>query len=638
MSFNVLEFESEALSVRVCSLFLKDEICLLEQRLKEMSDSDLDLCLLFSHKPIPEDLDGSDWFPGVFVEKTFSFLGNPKNMNFVFSLSFPSKYGLKSVEGKACKKFLKLASRSEIFSWVKRDPSMTLSQFEVLSRKWTKAMFLRKTCDEVFAAFSNEEPVGLVALKIELLNGRKTGRVVLIAADEEHNEVVETLLQRAVMWCSEKEVDMEFSLPSTNEILCDLMKRMNMKQQSETWRYHAWLPVRKYIRSNVPYVTFREQKNLMQMLKSKQIESAGPFTARCQQWIEETLGTKKALLVGSATSALDQAAILCECGPGDEVIMPSYTFVSTANAFVLRGATPVFVEIREDSLNMDETKIEAAITERTKVIVVVHYAGMPCEMDTIMEIARRRGLLVVEDAAQAFLSTYQGRYLGTIGDLGCVSFHYTKNVIAGEGGALLVNTERFLDRSVIVWEKGTNRYDFIQKKVDKYCWVDIGSSFVPNECMSAFLLAQLDEAFEMTEKRVRICKTFEASLAALVDRGKFKMLKTGEGYNCHIFWIIFHSEEERSNMQRKLHDLGVQCFSHYMPLHSAPAGLKFGKVADPDMENTKAAGSCLIRLPVWADMTWQTVYKVISSMYKIFDELPPKTKEVKSMWLCKTRI
>lgn len=296
--------------------------------------------------------------------------------------------------------------------------------------------------------------------------------------------------------------------------------------------------------------------------------------------------------------------------------MPSYTFVSTANAFVLRGAVPVFVDVRPETLCIDERLIEAAITPRTRVICVVHYAGVPCEMDAIMDVAQRHNLVVIEDAAQAYLSQYKGRFLGSIGHLGCFSFHYTKNVIAGEGGALCINDARFTHRAHVVWEKGTNRFDFLQGKVDKYCWVDIGSSFVPNECMSAFLCAQLDEGARINAKRLRICNVYRELLEPLAQRAGITMLPSAPEGNGHLFWMLFASEAERVAFQKALAASQVQSFSHYLALHASPAGQQYGRTAEgAALPHTDRASVCLARLPLWNAMSWQHVYKVVAAVH-----------------------
>jgi dTDP-4-amino-4,6-dideoxygalactose transaminase len=350
-------------------------------------------------------------------------------------------------------------------------------------------------------------------------------------------------------------------------------------------------------------MTGRELAYIAQAHQNYQLAGDGPFTARCSQWLESRTGTKKALLTHSCTAALDMAAILAGIAPGDEVIMPSYTFVSTANAFVLRGGLPVFVDIRPDTLNIDESRIEAAITPRTKALVAVHYAGVGCEMEAILDIGRRHGLLVIEDAAQGLMSEHRGRSLGALGHLGTVSFHETKNVISGEGGALLVNDERFVERAEIVREKGTDRSRFFRGEVDKYTWVDIGSSYLPGEIIAAFLWAQLEEAESITARRVALWNRYHARLEPLEREGRMRrpVIPTSCRHNAHLYYILLPSAEQRTRLIERLRARGVNAVFHYVPLHSSPAGQRFGRVAG-SMEHTERLAGCLLRLPLWLGM------------------------------------
>jgi dTDP-4-amino-4,6-dideoxygalactose transaminase len=351
---------------------------------------------------------------------------------------------------------------------------------------------------------------------------------------------------------------------------------------------------------NKPYMTGKELSNIAQAHASGHLAGDGAFTKKCSAWLEQRIGSRKALLTHSCTAALEMAAILADIQPGDEVIMPSYTFVSTSNAFALRGAIPVFVDIRADTLNIDETKIEAAITPRTRAIVPVHYAGVSCEMDTIMAIAERHGLLVIEDAAQGIMSTYKGRPLGSIGHMGALSFHETKNIISGEGGALLINDERFVARAEIIREKGTNRSQFFRGQVDKYTWVDIGSSFLPGEIVAAFLWAQLEEATQINQRRLDIWDTYDASFAALEAAGKIRRPTVPDNcvHNAHMYYLIFPDLQARTAVIDRLKANGVQTVFHYIPLHSSPHGKELGRAVG-DMSNTDHTGACLLRLPMW---------------------------------------
>jgi len=367
---------------------------------------------------------------------------------------------------------------------------------------------------------------------------------------------------------------------------------------------------------NRPYLTGRELSYIAEAHMNGQLAGDGQFTKRCQKWLEELGDTHKALLTHSCTAALEMAAILCDLKPGDEVIMPSYTFVSTANAFVLRGAVPVFVDIRIDTLNIDETKIEAAITPRTKAIVPVHYAGVACEMDTIMDIAKRHGLYVIEDAAQACLSTYKDRQLGTIGDLGCFSFHETKNIISGEGGALMVNNANMVERAEIVREKGTNRSKFIRGEIDKYTWTDVGSSFLPGEIVAAFLWAQMEEASRITEQRIISWDYYHNVLAASSPFLRTPFIPEYCGHNAHMYYVINESSLLRDDIIGILRDQGVHSVFHYVPLHRSPFGTLNGsyKFHSTELPVTDHVASNLIRLPLWVGLPKQQQQRVTKAL------------------------
>lgn len=355
------------------------------------------------------------------------------------------------------------------------------------------------------------------------------------------------------------------------------------------------------INFNTPPYVGKEQDYIKQAIESNQkISGDGPFTKRCHEWFEENFNAKKALLTTSCTHALEMAAILINIQPGDEVIAPSYTFVSTVNAFVLRGAKIIFVDVRPDTMNIDETLIEAAITKDTKAIVPVHYAGVACEMDTIMEIAKRNNLYVIEDAAQGVMSTYNGKALGTIGDLGCFSFHETKNYSMGEGGALLIQNEKFLERAEIIREKGTNRSRFIRGQVDKYTWVDIGSSYLPSELNAAYLLAQLEEAHKINDDRLNSWDIYNNSLKHLEEKGYIELpyIPVDCEHNAHMFYIKCRDIEERSRLIEFLKEHDVLTVFHYIPLHTANAGLKYGEFVGEDRFTTSESER-LLRLPIY---------------------------------------
>lgn len=353
---------------------------------------------------------------------------------------------------------------------------------------------------------------------------------------------------------------------------------------------------------NRPGLVGRELEYIKQAVDEGHLSGDGQFTRKCHAWLEERLGGH-ALLTHSCTAALEMAAILADLQPGDEVILPSYTFVSTANAIVLRGATPVFVDVRPDTLNIDETVIESAITDRTRAIMAVHYAGVCAEMDAINEIAKRHNLFVIEDAAQAMLSTYKGRQAGTLSDAAAFSFHETKNLLSGEGGALIVHSEKLADRAEIIREKGTNRRQFFRGAVDKYTWVDLGSSYLPSELIAAFLYAQLEHAEAVTRRRVEICDTYRMAFQGLADAGRVELPTVPQhcGFNGHMFYLLLRDLEDRSSFIAAMKSAGVMSPFHYVPLHSAPAGLKFGR-AHGDMAVTNRQSERLVRLPVFWEL------------------------------------
>lgn len=351
---------------------------------------------------------------------------------------------------------------------------------------------------------------------------------------------------------------------------------------------------------NKPFMTGQELGYISQAHANGHLAGNGQFSKQCCAWLEDRIGCQKALLTHSCTAALEMAAILSGVGIGDEVIMPSFTFVSTANAFVLRGATPVFVDIRPDTLNIDETKIEQAITPRTRAIVPVHYAGVGCDMDAIMEIARRHDLLVIEDAAQGLIADYRDRPLGSIGHMAALSFHETKNIISGEGGALLINDPRFVDRAEVVWEKGTNRSQFFRGQVDKYTWVDIGSSYLPGEIIAAFLWAQMEEADAITKRRLDIWADYHESFVDLERAGAVRrpIVPRECVHNAHMYYLLLPSLERRTTVIDRLKAKGIQSVFHYVSLHSSPFGRTIGRSVG-DMSNTDAASERLVRLPLW---------------------------------------
>ncbi len=354
------------------------------------------------------------------------------------------------------------------------------------------------------------------------------------------------------------------------------------------------------IRFNVPPYTGKEIEYIKQAIKAQKICGDGEFTKKCSEWIEKRTGTDKCLLTTSCTHATELAALLSGIKEGDEVIMPSYTFVSTADAFVLRGARAVFVDIRPDTMNIDENKIEEAVTEKTKAIVPIHYAGVSCEMDTIMDIAKCHNLMVIEDAAQGILSTYKGRQLGTIGTFGCYSFHETKNYSMGEGGALLIQDGKYVEEAEIIREKGTNRSKFFRGQIDKYTWVNYGSSYLPSELNAAYLYAQLELADEILADRMESWNRYYEKLRPLYEEGKIELpvIPANCEHNAHMFYIKAKDLEERTALIKHLKEKDILAVFHYIPLHSAPAGKKFGRFSGEDVYTTKESER-LLRLPLY---------------------------------------
>jgi dTDP-4-amino-4,6-dideoxygalactose transaminase len=375
-----------------------------------------------------------------------------------------------------------------------------------------------------------------------------------------------------------------------------------------------------FIPFNRPYATGKELIYAAEAQRNHHLAGDGLFTKQCHQWIERQTGCAKALLTHSCTSALDLAALLLDIKSGDEVILPSYTFVSTANAFVLRGAVPIFVDIRAETLNLDERLIENAITPRTRAIVPVHYAGVACEMDAIVAIARRHNLKIVEDAAQAILAGYNGYALGAIGDLGSFSFHETKNIMSGEGGSILVNDAELVLRAEIIREKGTDRSRFFRGEVDKYTWHDLGSSFLPGEVTAAFLWAQLEEAHRITAERMVIWQRYHDRLAILEQRGLIRrpIIPSNCQHNGHMYYILLAPGINRGMVLGKLKDNGINAVFHYVPLHSSPAGMRFGRTSG-DLPLTTSLSEQLIRLPMWIGLSEAQQERVCDTLGTILE-------------------
>ncbi len=368
---------------------------------------------------------------------------------------------------------------------------------------------------------------------------------------------------------------------------------------------------------NRPYATGKEIHYIQEAINNLHLSGNGPFTKKCHTWLEQKTKANKVLLTHSCTAALEMAAILADIQPGDEIIMPSFTFVSTANAFVLRGGVPVFVDIRPDTLNIDEGKIESALTHNTKAIVPVHYAGVACEMDEISDLADRNNLFLIEDAAQGIISKYKQMPLGSFGHFSALSFHETKNLISGEGGALLINDENYVKRAEIIWEKGTNRANFFRGQIDKYTWVDIGSSFLPSEILAAFLYAQFERAEAITVERMEIWKKYHQAFEHLENEGSLRrpIIPTHSQANAHIYYLLLPDIEVRNKFIQKMNNFGINTIFHYIPLHSSPAGRKFGRTAG-ELIITDDISDRLVRLPLWVGMTEDIISQVVDAVKK----------------------
>ena len=368
---------------------------------------------------------------------------------------------------------------------------------------------------------------------------------------------------------------------------------------------------------NRPTIVGKELYYISQAILNGHSSGDGGFTRQCHQLLESSLGVPKALLTTSCTHALEMSAILLDIQPGDEVIVPSFTFVSTVNAYVLRGARPVFIDVRQDTLNLDETRLEGLITPRTKAVLPVHYAGVGCEMDSILEVARRYGIAVVEDNAHGLFGKYQGKYLGTFGDLATQSFHETKNFTCGEGGALLINNPAYVERAEIIREKGTNRSRFFRGMVDKYTWVDIGSSYLPSELVSAFLYAQLEHADEIIAKRRSLCTAYATQLDGLQKAGHLRLPAFDKDSNGHMFYILLDSLDTRSKLIAHLKSQGILPVFHYVPLHSSPAGKKYGR-AGSSIQQTDDLSERLLRLPLFYEMKDEEIVRVCAAINAFF--------------------
>lgn len=533
-----------------------------------------------------------------------------------------------------------LAISSGEWSRFRIDSGVPRIAFEKMFETWLINSLSRSIADEVFLAIdvATGAEIGFITVKLQPATNEVNIGLLSVLQTHRRMGVGSMLLSRAVLWAIEQigggapDSFMSIVTQGANATACRTYDNFGFKVTSTQDIYHAWLPQHLFEPSSlvadqgrIPYcrqfLTGNEMKYLSQLFESGRLDSAGRYNTMCADKIHNLLGgiknTDKVLIVPSGTAALEMAAMMCDLHVGDEVILPSYTFSSTANAFALQGAALVFVDIRRDTLCIDETLIERAITPKTKAICCVHYAGISCEMDVICDIAARHNLFVIEDAAQAFLSEYKGRPLGSIGHFGCFSFHFTKNINCGEGGALAINKGNvqndFVSKALIIWEKGTNRYDFMAGKVDKYEWIDVGSSYVPSEVTCAVLWAQLEKCEEITARRIRNFEIYHEAFAQFLPDFMMPRIPSYVKGNAHIFFIILDSLEHRSLVASALKACGISGMSHYVPLHSAPAGLKFGRIGDgSDMSVTNSVFEGLLRLPVWVGMRTDELDSVVA--------------------------
>jgi dTDP-4-amino-4,6-dideoxygalactose transaminase len=621
-----LEFDSNVLKLRVASV----NGCV-TQRLERVLDECVDRAIdLVYYSPVYDDVPAIAKYPSVVVAETLLF--EKKIADFDAQACPPPSHADARIEsypkGPPARDLYELGFLAGEWSRFRVDPSLSDAQYEAMYTEWVRNSTQRIVADEVFVAYIDNAAVGMLTVKQNSF-GLATVGLLSVAPTAQRTGVGTALMQTAEVWAFRARCDrVQVATQGANSGARAFYEKHGFSTVSSTPFYHFWLDHNQQVPQNVPYFTGNELHYLRDVLDRQRVESCGAKSSACQQLLRDTLATELVLLTGSGTSALEQAAILCDFSAGDEVIMPSYTFVSTASAFVLRGAVPVFVDIRPDTLNIDETKVQAAITSKTKALVVVHYAGVGCEMDQIVKIAKANNLILIEDAAHAILSKYNGQHLGTFGDFGCFSFHYTKNIICGEGGALAVNNKAFVERSLVVWEKGTNRFEFLNKKVDKYQWVDLGSSFVPSEINASFLLAQLQQGCSINARRMRVCTAYHGLLAPLQEAGLLRLMPVDKfEHNGHIFWVLMPSEAERNSLRCYLAEQGIQGYSHYVPLHLSPAGLRYGRISG-DLVHTIAAGSRLLRLPLWPHMTWVHVHRVVHAIHDFAGRVPPCPADV----------
>lgn len=618
--WKILEFDTDSLGVQVASL--DDQISHedLEEILEDCRINQINLAVLKTKKQIVHSENQSLYTVGL----------HARSVLFSKAVSDSREEGLDRVD--VCRlnriqansfraDLMSLAFVSGKYSRFKTDPALTRGQFRSLYTSWIDNIIASANHDYIFVTVNPESTQNLDGfISMSITGSCATIGLFAVSPRRQRTGIGSALMKHAEAVAARLQCTaLHVTTQKENLAAMSFYQKCGYVVEAEYNVYHFWLLTTHTIRQNVPYLTGLEIQYLTQMLKKKCIESAGESTNACQKWIQELMDVPAVLLTGSATSALEQAAILCNLGLGDEVIMPSYTFVSTANAVCLRGAVPVFVDVNIDC-QIDILEVEKAITDRTKAVIAVHYGGQCCQVDALVDLCRRRGLYLIEDAAQAFLAKYKGTFLGTFGHFGCFSFHYTKNTVCGEGGALLINDRDYVHRAQIVWEKGTNRVDFIHGRVDQYEWKDVGSSYVPNELSATFLEAQLHDSWYCSQRRRCIVRLYQLFLKPLQQTNSIIHMKVeleNVGCNGHLFWLLLH-EGDVVRYTQFMGSHGITCYSHYKPLHMSSGGLKCTKTASKSMRNTELMGNGLIRLPVWVDMTHIDTYRVISWTLRYF--------------------
>jgi len=609
------------------------------------------------------------YIPGTFFSEKVEYVAS-LNDSLISSLVHSNKTRHEVVEygdKRACPELAKLGIEAGRLSRYHADPNIRYEQFEALYASWIQNCVDRTAADVVLVAKRDEVLAGVVTVKADTEN--ESTRIGLFAVSEDCKKMGlgVALIAAAYQWTLDQGLrKCEMKTQAGNVFASEIFERCGGLRNSECIDFHFWLGSKRFndvetssdVPQNIPFFTGSEVRNLQDLFERQQIATHGKYGKLCQDRLESELGARKVLLVTSGTSALELCSLAICTQPGDEIIMPTYTFVSTATAFVNHGGVPVFVDIRRDTQNINESKIEDAITEKTKAIVVVHYAGVPCEMDTILDIARRHGLRVIEDNAHGIFSTYKGKNLGTLGDLAALSFHYTKNLSCGEGGAVVVNTPELISPCMVAWEKGTNRFDFIAGKVDKYAWVDKGSSFVMSELNAAVLAAQVCDAFvyfpppsillnscssthlikmhfaftsnaclflqlagrvDIFAARARTWATYHESLQHLESCGKLlrPSIPLGCTHNSHIYYIRVLDGEDFKRIELKSKERKIGIFTHYVPLHESTGGKKYGKTSG-SLAEAEACNTQLYRLPMWAGISADQVRAVVKL---VFDSL-----------------